>query len=66
MGPNESIKRGQIKLTNAIFLATHGETVHRECVELLMASGYEVHALDGGVPEGTDEVVAVSARNVEA
>jgi hypothetical protein len=48
----------------AIFLATHGETIHRECVELLVASGYEVRALDGGSPEGTDEVVAVSARRV--
>jgi len=48
-----------------IFLATHGERVHRECVELLMASGYEVRALDGGPPEGTDEVVAVAANEVE-
>lgn len=49
-----------------IFLATHGEKAHLECVELLMASGYEVHALDGGPPEGTDEVVAAAARKVEA
>jgi FkbM family methyltransferase len=42
-----------------IFLATHGETAHRECVALLMACGYEVHALNGGAPEGTDELVAV-------
>ena len=49
-----------------IFLATHGETVHRECVELLMASGYKVHALDGGSPEGTDEILAVAAGTVGA
>jgi chemotaxis response regulator CheB len=49
-----------------IFLATHGEAVHRECVELLMASGYKVHALDGGSPERTDEVVAASTRKIEA
>lgn len=49
-----------------IFLATNGEKLHCECVELLMASGYEVRVLDGGPPEGTDEVVAVTARNVEA
>jgi len=41
-----------------IFLATHGKAVHRECVELLMGCGYGVHGLDGGSPEGTDEVVA--------
>jgi FkbM family methyltransferase len=43
----------------AIFLATHGETAHRECMALLKTFGYEVHALDGGAPEGTDELVAV-------
>ena len=48
-----------------IFLATYGEKVHWECVELLMASGYEVRTLDGGPPEGTDEVVAVKASEVE-
>jgi hypothetical protein len=42
-----------------LFLATHGETVHRACLELLAASGYRVLALGGGPPEGTDEVAAV-------
>ena len=47
-----------------IFLATHGENVHRACVDLLTASGYVVRALDGGPLEGTDEVVAVAAEKV--
>ena len=49
-----------------IFLATHGETVHRECVELLMAAGYEVHALDGGPPEVTRELMATAKGSVIA
>lgn len=49
-----------------IFLATHGEKVHRACLDLLTASGYEVRALDGGPPEGTDEVLAVAAGKVGA
>jgi FkbM family methyltransferase len=44
-----------------IFLATHGERVHRECLDLLAASGYEVRAMDGGPAEGTCEVLAVAA-----
>ena len=47
-----------------IFLATHGEKVHGECVKLLLASGYEVRALDGGPPEGTDEIAAVATSEV--
>jgi FkbM family methyltransferase len=58
--------RGMLERHPVIFLATHGRTVHRECVGLLLASGYEVHALDGGSPEGTDEVLAVSAGKVAA
>jgi FkbM family methyltransferase len=46
-----------------IFLATHGATVHRGCIELLMASGYEVGALDHGPREEADEIVAVAPRN---
>jgi len=49
-----------------LFLATHGETVHRACLELLAASGYEVRALDGGPPEGTDEVAAVASSEIGA
>ena len=49
-----------------IFLATHGEKVHSECFELLVAAGYKVRALDGGPPEGTDEVVAVAASKAQA
>jgi len=41
----------------SIVLATHGATVHRKCVELLTACGYQVHALDGGSPE-----VSVAAK----
>jgi hypothetical protein len=49
-----------------VFPATHGEKVHGECVKLLVASGYEVRALDGGPPEGTDEIVAVASSKVGA
>ena len=68
-GAETDVLRGARRLLErhpVIFLATHGEKAHLECVELLMASGYEVHALDGGPPEGTDEVVAAAARKVEA
>ena len=50
----------------AIFLATHGEGVHRRCLDLLTACGYEVRAMDGGPPEGTNEVLAVAAGKVGA
>jgi FkbM family methyltransferase len=49
-----------------ILLATHGVKAHRECLDLLTAAGYEVRALDGGPPEGTDEVLAVPARRANA
>jgi hypothetical protein len=45
-----------------ILLATHGEEVHRECLDILSAAGYEVHSLDGGPPEGTNEVLALHGR----
>ena len=49
-----------------IFLATHGASINHECVALLMASGYEVRALDGGPPESTHEIVAaVAGKSVE-
>jgi FkbM family methyltransferase len=49
-----------------IFLATHGAATHRACLELLAASDYEIRALNGGTPEGTDEVVALPrARRAE-
>ena len=48
-----------------IFLATHGELVHRECLELLAAAGYSVTALDGGPPDGKDEIVS-RASNMPA
>lgn len=48
-----------------VFLATHGESVHGACVDLLRASGYDVHALDGGSPERTDELVAMPSREGE-
>jgi len=47
-----------------IFLATHGEKVHRDCLDLLTASGYPARAVDGGPPEGTDEILAVWAGRV--
>jgi hypothetical protein len=67
-GAEADFLRGAQRATErhpVIFLATHGEAVHRDCVELLMASGYKVRALDGGSSEGTDEVVAVPAGTAE-
>jgi FkbM family methyltransferase len=49
-----------------VFLATHGAQVHHACLDLLRDAGYEVQALDGGRPEGTDEVLAVPARRANA
>ena len=49
-----------------VFLATHGETAHRACLNLLAGSGYKISALDDGSPEGTDEVVAVASSEIEA
>jgi len=57
---------GAMEKRPLVFLATHGETAHRACLELLATSGYKVSALDGGPPEGTDEVVAVASSEVEA
>jgi FkbM family methyltransferase len=48
-----------------VFLATHGEMVHRACIDLLRANGYTIRALDGGPPDGTDEVVAVAPFEIE-
>lgn len=57
---------GAMESRPMVFLATHGEAAHRACLELLAACGHRVRALDGGPPDGTDEVVAVASREVEA
>ena len=44
-----------------ILLATHGDDVHRSCVDLLIQSGYSVRALDDGAISATDEIVAMTA-----
>jgi len=49
-----------------VLLATHGETAHRTCLELLATSGYSVAALDGGPPERSDEVAAVASSETGA
>jgi FkbM family methyltransferase len=41
-----------------LLLATHGQDVHRACVELLRGYGYNVEALDGGDLDRVDEVIA--------
>jgi FkbM family methyltransferase len=46
-----------------ILLATHGAQVHRECLDLLMAAGYELVSLHGGPPERTDEIVALAPKD---
>ncbi|MCL6545621.1 MAG: FkbM family methyltransferase [Bryobacteraceae bacterium] len=58
--------RRAIERQPVIFLSTHGEEAHRECLDLLTAAGYEVRALEGGPAEGTEEVLAVAARKVTA
>jgi FkbM family methyltransferase len=68
-GAEEDVLRGASRALErhpAIFLATHGERVHRACLDLLMAAGYEVRALDGGPPEGTHDVLAVAAGKAGA
>ncbi len=51
--------RGRSEHHPVIFLSTHGEGVHRACIELLEAYGYQVRALDGP-PVGADELVAIT------
>jgi len=66
-GAEADVLRGALRAMERhpmIFLATHSEKVHRACLELLATSGYRVAALDGGPPEGTDEVVAVASTEV--
>jgi FkbM family methyltransferase len=58
--------RGAMEKHPMMFLATHGEPTHRACLELLAASAYKIRALDGGPPEGTDEVVAVGSSEIGA
>jgi FkbM family methyltransferase len=47
----------------AIFLATHGREVHRECCELLTALSYALRTLDGKVLEESDEILATVRRS---
>jgi FkbM family methyltransferase len=55
---------GALEHRPTVFLATHGETVHRACLDLLGTSGYRVRGLDGGPPEGTGELLAVRPTEV--
>lgn len=41
-----------------IFLATHGNEVHVQCLKLLASFGYEVRSVDQRSMEETDEVIA--------
>lgn len=41
-----------------IFLATHGEQVHKDCCALLRSWGYRLSPLSGGSVETTDEILA--------
>lgn len=42
-----------------LFLATHGDEVHRGCVALLRGKGYELRGIDGSPVDATDELVAI-------
>jgi FkbM family methyltransferase len=46
-----------------VFLATHGKSVHNECVNLLRGCGYSVQSLDGRALETTDEIVAIDTTD---
>lgn len=68
-GAEENVLRGAcgaMERRPVLFLATHSARAHRACLELLAVYRYKVHALDGGPPEGTDEVVAVASSEVAA
>jgi FkbM family methyltransferase len=41
-----------------IFLATHGEGVHRQCCALLISVGYELRGLNNASVDETDEIIA--------
>lgn len=58
--------RGAMEKRPMMLLATHGKTPHRACLDLLAASGYKISSLDGGSPEGTDEVLAVASSEIGA
>jgi FkbM family methyltransferase len=47
-----------------IFLATHGDSVHARCLDLLGAAGYQVTAIGGGDPKGSDELIAWSTSGL--
>ncbi len=40
-----------------LFLATHGLALHRDCCDLLRASGYQLESVTGGAVEQTDELL---------
>jgi FkbM family methyltransferase len=68
-GAEADVLRGALRALEhrpILFVATHGETAHRTCLDLLAASGYTVSALDGGPPEKTDELIAVASSVVLA
>ena len=45
-----------------LLLATHGDSIHGRCIELLTSFGYEVQPLDNRPLWYTDEVVATAGR----
>jgi FkbM family methyltransferase len=45
-------------LRPTIFLATHGEDVHRQCCQLLRSFGYELKPMSGPSLDDTDSILA--------
>lgn len=43
-----------------IFLATHGQEIHRESCQFLESLGYQLQPIDGRSLAETDEVLAVA------
>jgi FkbM family methyltransferase len=62
-GAEPAVLRGSAKVLcdrrPVVFLATHGERPHAECLALLAAFGYKASGLDGEAPGRTDELLAV-------
>lgn len=61
-GAEAEVLRGAANLVRerrpTVFVATHGEPQHAECLRLLAGLGYRVTGLQGQAPIGTDELVA--------
>ena len=49
-----------------IFLATHGQAVHKECCRLLESANYSLNSLDGQSVDAVGEIVARPGNTISA